>query len=62
MASKRHARAKACGTKKQYDTAQDARNALFLVRHRNATFEGTFAVYRCHWCHYYHFGHAKRSA
>ena len=64
MASKRHVRlreqAKACGTKKRYDTAHDAEQALRLVRYCNTTtFQGTFAVYRCPWCYGYHFGHAK---
>lgn len=57
MASKRHARAKACGIKKRYTTVEDARNALFLVRHTQATFHGAFDVYHCRWCHGFHFGH-----
>lgn len=57
MTSKRHARRKKCGSKRQYASQQEAVGALALGKKRGVL-TGYMEPYRCKFCGWFHIGHA----
>lgn len=58
MASKRHVRRVACGSKKRYASQEEAGRHAGAARY---AYGGYFAVYRCRWCGGFHIGHANEA-
>jgi hypothetical protein len=54
--SKRGSRKRACETKRRYETADEARGAMYGAARRGAALKSLIA-YRCKYCPGWHIGH-----
>ena len=56
MSSKRHLRARKCGTKRRYPDQHAAISAAVGIAGGNSN---RMTAYRCRWCGWYHIGHLR---
>jgi hypothetical protein len=59
MASKRRLRRKSCGSKRRFNTYQEAASAMVRMKIRTKT-RDDLHTYACKFCGGYHFGHTTQ--
>ena len=59
MASKRRIRRKACGSKRKFNSEQEAINHALAVKRHTGT-KAFVSAYRCTFCHHWHWGNKHK--